>query len=53
MLRTDLYFKVVVEHAAEETIERLVADLDRQIRKVHGVRAVEFSNAVTWPAEPA
>lgn len=53
MARTDLYFKVELEHSPEEPLERLVAEIDRQIRKVHGVRGVEFSNAVTWQADPA
>ncbi len=53
MPRTDLYFKVELEHSAGEPLERLVADIDRQIRKVHGVRHVELSNAVTWQADPA
>lgn len=51
MPRTDLYFKVELEHSADEPLERLVADIDRQIRKVHGVRHVELSNAVTWQGE--
>jgi hypothetical protein len=53
MARTDLYFKVQLEHADEEPIERLVAEIERQIRKVHGVRGVEFSHAVSRPADPA
>jgi hypothetical protein len=52
MARTDLYFKVELEHGGEESLDRVVAEIDRQIRKVHGVRQVEFSNAIAWPAEP-
>ena len=46
MARTDLYFKVVVDHDSDEKVERLVAEIERQIRKSYVVRSVEFSNAV-------
>lgn len=52
MARTDLYFKVELEHAADEPLERIVAEIDRQIRKVHGVRGVEFSHAVACQGDP-
>jgi hypothetical protein len=47
MARTFLYFKVELEHGTDERLERTAADVDRQIRKVHGVRSVEFTNAVS------
>ena len=50
MALTDLYFKVEVEHDDEDPVERLVAEIERQIRKSYVVRSVEFSNAVTRPA---
>ena len=46
MAKTDLYFKVEVEHDSDERIEQVVAEIERQIRKVYVVQAVEFSNAV-------
>ena len=46
MARTDLYFKVEVEHDAEERLERMVSEIERQLRKLYVVRSVEFSNAV-------
>jgi hypothetical protein len=51
MARTDLYFKVEVDHDANEKMDRLVAEIERQIRKVYVVRTVEFSNAVTRSEE--
>ena len=47
MARTDLYFKVELDHNEEERLERVVAEIDRWIRKVYGVRSVEFTNAVS------
>lgn len=47
MARTDLYFKVEVEHGGDERLERIVAEIERQIRKVYIVRSVEFSHAVS------
>ena len=47
MARTDLYFKVELDHNEEERLERVVAEIDRRIRKVYGVRSVEFTNAVS------
>ncbi len=47
--RTDLYFKVEVEHDEEEGLERLVSEIERQLRKLYVVRSVEFSNAVSRP----
>jgi hypothetical protein len=45
MALMDLYFKVEVE-VEDEPLELVVAELERQVRKVHGVKRVEFSNAV-------
>ncbi|MCW5976437.1 MAG: hypothetical protein KIT09_00090 [Bryobacteraceae bacterium] len=47
MARTYLYFKIEVEHPDDERIERLAADFDRQIRRVHGVLSVELTNSIT------
>lgn len=46
MARTDLYFKVEIEHDGDERVDRVVAEIERQVRKVYVVRSVEFSNAV-------
>lgn len=43
---TDLYFKVVVDHDRDERIERIVAEIERQIRRMCLVRVVECSHAV-------
>jgi hypothetical protein len=50
MARTDLYFKVELEHRDDDKLERTVEEIARQIRKVHGVRRVEFSHAISSPA---
>lgn len=52
MARTDLYFKVDVEHDPDEAIERIVAEIERQIRKIYVVRSVEFSNSVNRSSAP-
>lgn len=46
MARTNLYFKLDVEHEKEEQLERLVAEVEHHLRKLHIVRFVEFSHAV-------
>lgn len=51
MARTDLYFKVQVDHDPAEKLEGLVAEIERQIRKLYVVRSVEFSNAVARPEQ--
>ncbi len=44
MNRTNLFFKVEVEHDPEETPERLGDEICRQILKVYGVRQAELSH---------
>ena len=51
MARTDLYFKVEVEHDDDESLDRIVSELDRHLRKVFVVRSVEFSNSVSKTAD--
>jgi hypothetical protein len=43
-MRSNLYFKVVVELEEGETPERLAGEIARQIRKVYGVVRAELSN---------
>ena len=43
-VRTNLFFKVEVEHDANESPERIAQQVRRQIMKVYGVREVELSN---------
>lgn len=47
MARTDLYLKVVIDHEEEEKVERLGAEICRQVEKVYGVRQAEVTNFVT------
>jgi hypothetical protein len=44
MHRTNLFFKVVVEHDDEEQPERLGREICRQIMKVYGVRLAEVAS---------
>ena len=44
---SSLFFKVEVEHDAEESPERLGAEIRRVIMRFYGVREVELSNYTT------
>jgi hypothetical protein len=44
MSRTNLFFKVEVEHEPDEKPERIANDVRRQIVKVYGVRQAELSH---------
>jgi hypothetical protein len=44
MARTNLFFKVVVEHDAEDQPERLGAEICRQLAKIYGVRLAELTS---------
>jgi hypothetical protein len=44
MKRTNLFFKVVVEHDAEEQPERLGREICRQLLKIYGVRSAELTS---------
>jgi hypothetical protein len=44
MSRTNLFFKVEVEHDAAENPEKIGEEFARQLRKLYGVRDVELSN---------
>ena len=46
MSRTNLFFKVEVEHDREEKPERIGAEICRQLLKLYGVRAAEL--VVRW-----
>jgi len=46
MRRTDIYLKVEVALDEKETVERVAAEICRQIRKLHGVRQAEVSSVV-------
>ena len=43
MDRTNLFFKVVIEHDADEQPERLGREISRQLMKIYGVRAAELT----------
>ena len=44
MSRTNLFFKVEIEHDPEEKPERIGDEICRRLLKFYGVRTVEFSN---------
>jgi hypothetical protein len=44
MSRTNLFFKVEVEHDREENPERIGSEICRQLLKLYGVRAAELAN---------
>ena len=44
MIRTNLFFKVEVEHDRDESPERLGHEICRQIMKYYGVREAELTN---------
>jgi len=44
MARTNLFFKVEIEHSKEEKPERLGEELSRLLRKQYGVRDAELTN---------
>jgi hypothetical protein len=46
--RTHLFFKVAIEHDAEEAPEKLGAEICRQLMKVYGVREAELSSFTTF-----
>jgi hypothetical protein len=47
MSRTDFFFKVEVEHDADENLERLGEEIRRNLKKLYGVRDVELANLIT------
>ena len=44
MNRTNLFFKVVVEHDKEDQPERLGREICKQLMKVYGVRSAELAS---------
>jgi hypothetical protein len=44
MNRTNLFFKVEVEHGKDENPERLGEEICRMLRKLYGVREAELTN---------
>ena len=44
MHRTNLFFKVVIEHDDEERPEQLGAEVCRQLLKIYGVRSAELTS---------
>ena len=47
MSRSNLFFKVEIEHDPDEKPERLGDEICRRLLKIYGVRAAELSNVTT------
>ena len=47
MSRTNLFFKVEVEHDRDEKPERIADQICRQLVKIYGVREAEMSHFTT------
>ena len=47
MKRTSLFFKVEIEHEADERPERLGDEICRKLTKFYGVREAELTNYTT------
>jgi hypothetical protein len=47
MSLSNLFFKVELEHDAEENPERIAGEIRRQLLRFYGVRDVEISNIAT------
>ena len=43
-MRSDLFFKVEVEHEGDEDLKAVAAQVLRQIQKVYSVRSAELSS---------
>jgi hypothetical protein len=50
MPRTDMYFKVTVEHDAGESMEKIGTEIVRQIERIYVVRRAELSHFVAQAA---
>ena len=47
MVRTDIYLKVQLDHGSEENVQKLAAEISRQLLKIYSVRNVEVQNIIT------
>jgi hypothetical protein len=47
MSRTNLFFKVEIEHDSDENPQRIGAEIQRHLKKLYGVLEVELSNITT------
>ena len=47
MQRIQLYLKIVIEGDDDERPDKLAAEVQRLLRRVHGVREVELTNSTS------
>ncbi len=50
MSRTNLFFKVELEHGRDENPERIGEEIRRHILRMYGVREAELTNLVELPS---
>ena len=53
MRRTNLFFKVEIEHQVDERPERIGEEIRRRLLKLYGVRYAELSNFTSDDASSA
>jgi len=46
-MRTNLFFKIELEHGREESAERIGEEIRRHLLRLYGVREVELTNFMT------
>ena len=51
MQRIEVYLQVVVEADDDERPDKLTTELQRVLKRVHGVREVELTNSTVEPFE--
>jgi hypothetical protein len=44
LIRTNLFFKVELEHGGDEPVERIGEEIRRHLLRMYGVREVELTN---------
>ena len=44
-MRSNLFFKVAIEHESDEDLKAIANQIARQIQKVYSVRSAELSSA--------
>ena len=44
MARSHFFFKIEIEHAPEESIDRLSGEIERLLKRLYGVESVELAS---------
>ena len=51
MARTDVHIKIVLDHERDDNVEKLAAEICRQVQKVYAVKSATVSNIVAHEDE--